>query len=470
MSVWYEEPSSSVGQPAGTSYVGGVQSNGNLIGYDNPFADALRSGDYLNGQNVWDWITGKLDKQYTKAAIEYEAQMQQWQYQFDTQNAYNSPAAQAARMRAAGLNPDLQKLDNSNSSASVGGSAPQVGNTDSLDFGSVVSSIASAASMFNGIVSTVSNAIKQSWEVESIKSGVKVTEEAARAANIQNRSRMINQVVDLASSYWNNDLYNYFIGNDSNYNPETGIYTDEQGNTFQMDKGLPRIDVAPKFSFGGYGYTDKNMVKEMDSILQGLIESNSPLLRQSVYDKRSGASASRMAYNQLEGSPFSQGSDLDSQHVFGELANIQLEFQKVTQSFQTKVRRLMRASSIANAANAKADYESALYNSMDGSVAGAFINSQNELGTAINQGIDAETYTGAYNARNLYDKLVNEYETEVNRVFDKYLVDWAKKIQTLPDYAAAPMMYMFSGIVTFRESFMKELKDISEIINNVVPF
>ena len=43
-------------------------------------------------------------------------------------------------------------------------------------------------------------------------------------------------------------------------------------------------------------------------------------------------------------------------------------------------------------------------------------------------------------------------------------------LETLPDYAAAPLMYLFSGIVTFRESFTKELKDISEIINNVVPF
>lgn len=470
MSVWIEEPSSSVGQPAGTSYVGGVQSNGNLINYDNPYADALRSGDYLNGQNAWDWMTGKLDKQYTKAAIEYEAQMQMWQHQFNAQNAYNSPAAQAARMRAAGLNPDLQGVENSNSNASVGGSVPQVGNTDSLDFGSVVSSIASAASMFNGIVSTVSNAIKQSWEVESIKSGVKVTEEAARAANISNRSRMIEQVVDLASSYWNDDLYNYFIGNDSNYDPVTGIYVDEQGNRFQMDKGLPRIDAAPKMSFGGYGYTDKNMVTEMDSILQGLVESNSPLLRKAVYDKRSGVSASRMAYNQLEGSPFSKGSDLDSQHVFGELASIQLEFQKVTQSFETKVRKLMRASSIANAANAKSDYEAQLYGSMDGSVAGAFINSQNALGIEINQGIDADAYTGAYNSGNLYTKLINEYELNVKRIFDSYLSKWSGKLRELPDGAAIPLAFVFQGVMNFRENFTRELKDISEIINNVVPF
>ena len=335
----------------------GLRENGPVINYDNPYRDALVSGDYANGQNPWDYLTGKLRKQYNKAAIEYEAQMQMWNYQFDRQNAYNSPAAQAARMRAAGLNPDLYGFENSNSGASVGGSVPQVGDTNSLDFGSVVNGIVSAANMFNGIVSTVSNAIKQSWDIEAIKSGVKVTEEAARAANLKNRSDMINQVVDLASSYWNNDLYDYFIGNDSNYNPKTGIYTDEQGNTFQMDKGLPRIDSAPKFSFGGYGYTDKNMVSEMDSILKGLIESNSPLLRQSVYEKRRNASAARLSYNELEGSPYSRGTDSESQHVFGELADIQLEFQKVTQSFETKVRKLMRASSVANAANAKNDYE-----------------------------------------------------------------------------------------------------------------
>lgn len=468
MALWNETPSDSFGQP-GASY-NGAYGDGDVISYRNPFSDALRSGDYMTGQNAWDWMTGKLEKQYNKAAIEYEAQMQMWNYQFDKQNAYNSPAAQAARMRAAGLNPDLQKMDNSNSSASVGGAVPQVGNTDSLDFGSVVSSIASAASMFNGIVSTVSNAIKQSWDIEAIKSGVKVTDEAARAANIQNRSRMINQVVDLASSYWNNDLYNYFIGNDSNYNPETGIYTDEQGNTFQMDKGLPRMDSAPKFSFGGYGYTDKNMVEEMDSILQGLIESNSPLLRQSVYDKRRGASASRMSYNELEGSPFSRGSDLDSQHVFGELADIQLEFQRVTQSFETKVRKLMRASSVANAANAKNDYEAELYDAMDGSVAGGFINSQNLLGSEINQGIDASAYTGAYNASNLYTKLINEYETEFNRVMDKYLVKWSKTIQSLPDSQAIPLMFLFNGVVTFRSKMMQQFKDLSQILNNIVPF
>ena len=468
MALWNEIPSESIGQP-GTSF-NGVHGQGNVISYDNPYRDALVSGDYMTGQNAWDWMTGKLEKQYNKAAIEYEAQMQMWNYQFDRQNAYNSPAAQAARMRAAGLNPDLYGFENSNSGASVGGSVPQVGDTNSLDFGSVVNGIVSAANMFNGIVSTVSNAIKQSWDIEAIKSGVKVTEEAARAANLKNRSDIINQVVDLASSYWNNDLYDYFIGNDSNYNPKTGIYTDEQGNTFQMDKGLQRINSAPKFSFGGYGYTDKNMVSEMDSILKGLIESNSPLLRQSVYEKRRNASAARLSYNELEGSPYSRGTDSESQHVFGELADIQLEFQKVTQSFETKVRKLMRASSVANAANAKNDYEALLYGNMDGSVAADFINSQNLLGTEINQGIDASAYTGAYNSSNLYTKLVNEYETEFNRVMDKYLVKWSKTIQSLPDSQAIPLMYLFNGVVTFRSKMMQQFKDLSQIINNVVPF
>ena len=242
----------------------------------NPYRDAINRGIYDEGANIWDKWTGKLEKQYTAAMVEFDAQMAMWRKQFDATNAYNSPAAQAARMRAAGLNPDLQGIQNAgNSSASPSSSAPDIGNTDSLDLGSVVSAATSIYSSFTSLVSLVSSTVKQSWEIEGIKQSVQNAKETNRALNIENRTRLIEQVVDLSSTYWNDQLYNFF-------NPV-------------VKKG--EITPAPTFSFSGYGYTDNEMVKEMDSILQSLIENNSPLLRQAVYDKRAGLQGSRMDYN-----------------------------------------------------------------------------------------------------------------------------------------------------------------------------
>lgn len=55
--------------------------------------------------------------------LENEANKENWQYQFDTTNAYNDPSAQVARLRAAGLNPSM---------AMQGGNAAGVASSSSM--------------------------------------------------------------------------------------------------------------------------------------------------------------------------------------------------------------------------------------------------------------------------------------------------------------------------------------------------
>ncbi len=55
--------------------------------------------------------------------LENEANRENWQYQFDTTNAYNDPSAQVARLRAAGLNPSM---------AMQGGNAAGVASSSSM--------------------------------------------------------------------------------------------------------------------------------------------------------------------------------------------------------------------------------------------------------------------------------------------------------------------------------------------------
>ena len=390
----------------------------------NPYRDALNLGTYDTGANFWDAWTGKLEKQYNAAMVEFDAQMALWRQQFDATNAYNSPAAQVARMRAAGLNPELQGVDNAgNSSASPSSSAPSVGNTDSLDLGSVVSAATTIYSSFTSLVSLVSSTVKQSWEIEGIKQSVENAKETNRALNIENRTRLIEQVVDLSSTYWNEQLYNFF-------------------NPTSVDG---KIAAAPTFSFSGYGYTDKEMVKEMDSILQSLIENNSPLLRQAVYDKRSGFTGARMEYNLLAGHPYSTGSDYAAQEAYRELAQLQLDYDKVATDFNTKLKKLTSPYFIANRQNEENKYYMDYFSSLDGTVAADADNARYKLAADVVAGIDSSLYSSSINSSNKLQTLLNEYETEVNRMFDSLQVKLSKKIQELPDNVALPLLFLMSG-------------------------
>lgn len=433
-------------EPAPDGYSRGSSDTGLLPSSEssgNPYRDALNRGTYDTGANIWDKWTGKLEKQYNAAMVEFDAQMSMWRQQFDATNAYNSPAAQAARMRAAGLNPDLQGIQNAgNSSASPSSNAPDVGDTDSLDLGSVVSAATSIYSSFTHLVSLVSSTVKQSWEIEGIKQSVQNAKETNRALNIENRTRLIEQVVDLSSTYWNDDLYNFF-------NP-----VNEDG----------KIAAAPTFSFSGYGYTDNEMVKEMDSILQSLIENNSPLLRQAVYDKRAGLQGSRMDYNLLAGHPYSTSSDYSAQAAYGELAQLQIDYDKIATSFNTKVKKLLSPNYIAGRQNAENEYNMDYFSSLDGTTAADATNVRNELISDIVTGIDPELYSAQINSSNKLQTLLNEYETEVNRMFDSLQVKLSKKIQELPDEVALPLLVLLSGTREVRKELNNRVDTVLKVL------
>lgn len=94
-----------------TNYYGSLNSSGE--------DQSKGSGDfYIGGVNF-----GKKWSDKDAAALQHYQLQASIEQQLE-EREYNSPAAQAQRMRAAGLNPDMQDYDNGNSSVSAGVGSP----------------------------------------------------------------------------------------------------------------------------------------------------------------------------------------------------------------------------------------------------------------------------------------------------------------------------------------------------------
>lgn len=94
---------------AGLGMLSGEQSNSANL-------KAMREQNDFNAkesEKQRQWQSDEWDKQfkaqtnewYNQAAWQADAQRQEWQYQFDQQNAYNAPTEQVKRLQSAGINP-----------------------------------------------------------------------------------------------------------------------------------------------------------------------------------------------------------------------------------------------------------------------------------------------------------------------------------------------------------------------------
>ena len=123
----------------------------------NPYSELPRERTYWDKLlNFLGFRSGydKAQEQYNLAGAEYNAQLEQ----LASEEAYNSPSAQAARMRAAGLNPDLlgvsgepaSEFDNQQQSPDISAST----DINPLDvIGDIGSGVLSAISGTVGIMS-----------------------------------------------------------------------------------------------------------------------------------------------------------------------------------------------------------------------------------------------------------------------------------------------------------------------------
>ena len=170
----------------GNTY-GGVNAssivNENQLSVDNPYTSAM--DEMANASSVFN--VNKNLRQLISASAEYEAQKAEWDRQFSIQsqysedmyNKYQSPAAQARQMRAAGLNPDLQGVQSGGSPAtpSPSGGSPSVGDVS----GSGVEALTSVAST---VLSWVQGAFGIASSLKDI-AGKEIVNSAGRTKNLK---------------------------------------------------------------------------------------------------------------------------------------------------------------------------------------------------------------------------------------------------------------------------------------------
>lgn len=155
----------------------------NQSAVSNPYAEAM--DEMANASSVFN--VNKNLRQLISASAEYEAQKAEWDRQFaiqsqyseDMYNKYQSPAAQARQMRAAGLNPDLQGVQPGGSPAtpSPSGGSPSVGDVT----GSGVEALTSIAST---VLSWVQGAFGIASSLKDI-AGKEIVNSAGRTKNLR---------------------------------------------------------------------------------------------------------------------------------------------------------------------------------------------------------------------------------------------------------------------------------------------
>lgn len=144
-----------------------LYSSGGNSGMLNAYDVAIGRGDAFSEENPYyrqmQYAKNRTDlERMRSAAIEWESNQQNYQQQLadqralrDEERAYNTPAAQAARMRAAGINPDIG--DGSGISASSGsGTSSSAPNMAPTDMDTLTTPMETSQTVFQGIQSAAS--------------------------------------------------------------------------------------------------------------------------------------------------------------------------------------------------------------------------------------------------------------------------------------------------------------------------
>ena len=446
----------------------------------NPFTNAIQSGAYEYGQNVFDELTGKTAKAYQKAAVEFDAQMSMWRQQFDAQNAYNSPAAQAYRMRKAGLNPDLQNFDAGNSGASIS-SSPQIGDVDGITdamqvFSSGLNFFSRIGEIFTVIFQTVDNALTNSTArrvqresarniaADTANKGVQkeILEQDALLKSLDYKRNLSEMTVANAVKYFGEDLYRL-------YNKYAPLSVSEGRVVANLADG--QILPAWTTSFKSVGIYSEDEYKAMDNMLRLMMQGNSPVLLNALYEKFGDLETNREVYNKTKGSYTNAGTDKENQNLWYDLTQLEYELLSVTKKWDKRFKELFSPELQARVQNSKNVYDSEYYENLDGSTAAGYINAQNEYGTEYTRGLNPSLASGRFNSENELNKFLADYEMDVERIIDVYLQKFGRRIRNIDDdVLALPAAWAFHSVVHARSNLRAELEYLSQIINNIIPF
>lgn len=446
----------------------------------NPYSSAIASGAYSYGQNIFDELTGKTLKAYQQAAVDFDAQMSMWRQQFNAINSYNSPAAQVHRMRKAGLNPDLQQLDSSNSSASPSVGSAKIGDTNGvsdamqilstgMSFFSTISSV--FTSIFQSIDKALTNAAGRRVQNENarniaadtVNKGIEkeILEQDALIKSLDYKSTLAEKTVANAIQFFGEDLYRWY----NKYAPLTV-------SSGRVVPSLPAGQILPAFtsSFKSVGIYSEDEYKAMDNMLKLMMQGDSPVLLNALYEKFGDLETNREVYNKTKGSYVNSGTDAENQNLWYDLTKLEYDLLSVTRKWDKKFRELFSPELEARAKNAQNSYNSEYYENLDGSTAAGYINAKNEYDTAYTRGLDPALSSGRFNSENEYNKFLSDYELNVNRIVDTYLQKIGKRIRNIDnDYVAYPLAYTFHSVAFLRENLNERVRYVSEVLDNLIP-
>lgn len=332
---------------------------------------------------------------------EYEASLEalrnvQSQQEAAYEEWYNSPEQQVIRLREAGINPDLSSLENSGSASGVtprdsNPSASLVGQSDTI-----ISSVGLSAQFLNSVTTGLSNVASSSLSFASLPAAKKQTEllntQMGLLGSQVEHYRLTNEGQRLANI---SSLYDMLV-------PEIG---DLLGSAMQshLDSGsLLPFDESAWFNdesnflpltkaFGSFeGYNEALALARRQTLrararAQGLQVESGTYLKGvgDIWSDPRLSSDQRLTILQL--TPFTQANIA--------LESLMTRLSTITTENDIKYQEGLDVEAAVSAANARSEYDSEFYSSLDAEVASEFENIMREAQTIafelekqINQG------------------------------------------------------------------------------------
>lgn len=317
-----------------------------------------------NPDGIDTWPTGMFGNFTPEDEADFNRQMAQAQTLaeldiMEYQNFYNSPEQQAIRMRQAGLNPDLQGIENHSSAGASAGTAVAPQGTESIN-------IATSAA------STVFSAFNTAMSVVQGMQSFRAAQESLASQQIDN----VNKMDGFALSF--------LLGADvfpKSFASKDLLLDDIESRSVDI------ISSAYDFGRKTYGFNRRQARIFQDSVMRSIKD---PRFVENLYASLNSAEKDRQEYiSQTTGDLYDQ-QDATMRIMLDEVIRLQNSLFK--QSLKTSRYRSM--------------YDQELYQNLDAS---SFADSQNILFTDQSSQIRSAYYEKAF-GRNIRKRLYSSYK------------------------------------------------------------
>lgn len=235
-------------------------------------------------------IWTKEDQATFELQMAQAEQMNAWT-QLEYENWYNSYEQQVRRQRQAGLNPDLQGIDNMASASPAGVTVPS---------GPSGNGVGEVASMVGSIFSIFSTAMNIANGIQSFRSG----REMVRGQKLDNASKLFQSAFDYAFSRIEPDTFH----NDESTEAYWTLITDNASD-YARQLGYKKSDVQ--------AFVDNvKVIKE------------SPALLERFYSSKSSTAQHRTSLAEIEASPYYFDTDESMRVALDPLIKLKFEAMK----------------------------------------------------------------------------------------------------------------------------------------------